>query len=151
MRIKKISLVCCLAGLAAFAFAASENKETATKEESIEKGRARQKAKIEKFLDGRLPIGFYIYLYNWKQNKNPEAHDLDDAIKEMARRGFNYLYVGGASDKPLFSHLLDLCEKYKIAVVPQLDFAYLSNPKANVKKLVERATPFIKKYKIIQL
>ena len=107
--------------------------------------------KMEQFLDNRLPIGFYIYVSNWKQYTGPKAHDLDDAIDEMARRGFTYLYAGGGiDDNPLWIHLLDLCEKRKIAVVPQLDFAYLGfvDPKTvNVNDLVARVVPFIKKYK----
>ena len=87
-------------------------------------------------------------LYNWRQYKDIGEHDLDNAVEEMARRDFNYLYVGGTSDTQLWRHLLDLCEKRHIAVVPQLDFAYLGgDPKANVKDLVARAVPFIKKYK----
>ena len=116
-------------------------------EGGIQSAEMRQKTKIEKFLDSRIPVGFYTYLYAWRENTDPTAHDLDDAIEEMSKRGFNYLYVGGTRDTPLWGKLLELCEKHHIAVVPQLDFAYLGDPKANVKALVARAVPFIKKYK----
>lgn len=102
---------------------------------------------MERFLNGQLPIGFYIYLYNWRQCKDANEHDLDNAIEDMAKRGFNYLYVGGASDTPLWAEVLALCEEHRIAVVPQLEFAYLQDPKANVDALVKQAVPFIKKYK----
>jgi hypothetical protein len=88
-----------------------------------------------------------IYTYNWKQSKDPRAHDLDLAVEQMARGGFNFLYVGGVADTDLWRRLLDLCAQYHIAVVPQLDFAYLSSPSQDVNQLVARAVPFIKKYK----
>ncbi|MFA6566695.1 MAG: hypothetical protein WCS96_00640, partial [Victivallales bacterium] len=141
-RLKFVGLLLSLVILANFVDA-----EPVTQKESVKSPGLRQETKMERFLNGKLPIGFYIYVYNWKQRTDAEAHDLDDAIEEMARRGFNYLYVGGTSDTPLWGHLLDLCEKHHIAVVPQMDFAYLWDPKANVKDLVARAVSFIKKYK----
>ncbi len=109
---------------------------------------AEHMTKVERFLEGQIPVGVYIYMYAWKQNSDPAAHDLDDAIAEMAKDGLNYLYVGGVSDTPAWSRLLELCEKYRIAVVPQLDFSYLSKRNmSEVDALVARAVPFIKKYK----
>lgn len=103
--------------------------------------------KMERLLGNRIPVGLYIYLYNWSQNTDPSAHDLDDTIDEIAKRGFNYLYVGGVHDTPVWNRLLTRCEERRIAVVPQLDFAYLWKPESNVKELAEKAIPFIKKYK----
>lgn len=103
--------------------------------------------KIDRFLAGRMPVGFYIYLYNWKQYTNSAATDLDQALAEMARRGFNYLYVGGASDTPVWQRLLEECLQYRIAVIPQLDFAYLGGPKDDIAAKTAQAVPFIKKYK----
>ena len=106
--------------------------------------------KTEQFLNSRLPVGFYIYLYNFQAWNDPDARDVDQAIEKMAAMGFNYLYVGGVSDTPLWGRILTLCEKLHIAVVPQLDFAYLGfvDPKTiKVEDLVFRAVPFIKKYK----
>jgi len=95
-----------------------------------------------------MPIGFYIYLYDWKQFKDPSQHDLDDALEEIVKRGFNYLYIGGlVADDALWQKILDFCVKHKVLVVPQLDFAYLSVPSQNVTNLVAKAVPFIRKYK----
>jgi len=98
-------------------------------------------------LGGQLPVGFYIYLYNWKQFKNPSEHDLDDALMEIARRGFNYLYVGGVTeDNALWQKLLESCVRHRIVVVPQLEFAYMQ-PQSDIPALVSKAAPFIRKYK----
>ncbi len=103
--------------------------------------------KVERSLGGQLPVGFYIYLYNWKQNQNPAEHDLDDALAEMARRGFNYLYVGGvAGDNAMWQKLLESCERLHIVVVPQLEFGYMQ-PQSDIAALVSRVVPFIRKYK----
>ncbi len=105
------------------------------------------RTKIDRSLGGQMPIGFYIYLYNWKQFKNPSEHDLDDALAEMARRGFNYLYVGGVTeDNALWQKLLESCVRLHIVVVPQLEFAYMQ-PQSDIPALVSRAVPFIRKYK----
>lgn len=105
-------------------------------------------SRIDRLLDGQMPIGFYIYLYDWKQARDTSQHDLDDALEDMARRGFNYLYVGGVGPKDAtWERVLEFCGKHKIAVVPQLDFAYLSSPTQNADPLVARAVPFIRKYK----
>ena len=50
--------------------------------------------KVDRFLGGELPAGFYTYLYRWKQWKDPEATDLDEALAEMSRRGSNVIYAG---------------------------------------------------------
>ena len=114
MRINGIGVVCCAAGIMAMVAGNQMSAETVAQKESVKAAEPRQEVKTERFLNGRLPIGFYIYLYNWRQWNDAEAHDLDDAVEEMARRGFNYLYVGGTSDTPLWSHLLELCEKRHI-------------------------------------
>jgi len=147
MRIKVISIVCCAIGITAMTAGNPLSAESVMKNENNKSVEPRQETKMERFLSGKLPIGFYIYTGDWRQSKDAEAHDLDNAIEEMAKRGFNYLYVGGTGDTPLWAKLLALCQKHHIAVVPQLDFAYLGSSKANVKKLVDRAVPFIKKYK----
>ena len=104
------------------------------------------RAKIDRMLDGQLPVGFYIYLYSWKQFKNPAEHDLDDALAEVSRRGFNYLYVGGVTgDTALWQKLLESCVRYHIGVVPQLEFAYMQ-PQSDIPALVSNAVPFIRKY-----
>ena len=104
------------------------------------------RAKIDRMLDGQLPVGFYIYLYSWKQFKNPAEHDLDDALAEVSRRGFNYLYVGGVTgDTALWQKLLESCVRYHIVVVPQLEFAYMQ-PQSDIPALVSNAVPFIRKY-----
>ena len=103
--------------------------------------------KIDRFLGGRMPIGFYIYLYNWKQNKDTSATDLDEALADMAGRGFNCLYVGGASDSPAWRRLLEQCVEHRIAVIPQLDFAYLRKADDDVAAKAAQAIPFIRKYK----
>jgi len=104
-------------------------------------------SRMARFLGDRPAVGFYIYLYNWKQAKDPNVRDLDEALAEMAKRGFTYLYVGGVSDGELWRRVLDLAADYRMAVVPQLDFAYLQSPSDNVAALVARAAPFIRKYK----
>lgn len=150
MRFNKIGLVVGMAFFISMSVCAQTNEGN-----SVMRGNKgnpsdqRKGIKMEQFLDGRLPIGFYFQTYGWKQQSDPSEHDMDDAITEIARLGFNYLYVRGAGDGSgnMWPRLLELCGKYHVAVIPQLDFAYLGDPKANVDTLVERAVPFIKKYK----
>jgi len=104
-------------------------------------------SRMARFLGDRPAVGFYIYLYDWKQAKDPNVHDLDDALAEMAKRGFNYLYVGAVADGEPWRRVLDFAAAHRMAVVPQLDFAYLQSPSDNVGALVARAVPFIRKYK----
>ena len=115
--------------------------------ERTENAARRQQEKMEQYLGGKLPVGFYSYLYNWKQNKDTSATDLDEALAEMARRGFNILYVGGVSDTPAWQRLLERCAEHRIAVIAQLDFAYLWTKDDNVAAKAAQAIPFIKKYK----
>lgn len=153
-----VCLLGCAAGILAIAAcgpttdqarAPTAKPETATAPMTTTPTTARKETKAERFLDGRLPIGFYVYLYQWHQASDPAAHDLEDAIEDIARRGFTYLYVGGATatETPAWTKLLALCEQHRIAVIPQLDFAYLASATADVPALVAKAVPFITKYK----
>jgi hypothetical protein len=122
-------------------------EQAASSRPAITLRKAVEGTKSDRFLADRMPIGFYIYLYNWKQNTDPAATDLDEALTEMAGRGFNLLYVGGVSDTPVWKRLLEQCIKHHIAVIPQLEFAYLRNPNDDVAALAAKAVQFIRKYK----
>ena len=55
MRIKGIVLVCCAAGIMAMLAGCQMSTETVVKSPEPQQG-----TKMERFLNGRLPVGFYI-------------------------------------------------------------------------------------------
>ncbi len=105
-------------------------------------------AKADRFLGNALRVGVYLYVYSWDQWKDATATDLHDAVNQIADMGFTYIYFGGVSNKQpeRWEALLDLCEKRKLAVIAQLDFAYLQLD-SNIESLARSAIPFIRKYK----
>jgi len=99
--------------------------------------------KANGFLEGEFRIGFYIYPH---QKRFVDHQDVYNAIQRMRELGFNYLYVAVGADDDLWQGILNICKKLRVAVIPQLDFAYLT-PTSDIERLVQRAVPFIKKYK----
>ena len=103
--------------------------------------------RFDNFLGDALPVGVYLYMYCYKQNKDPLAHDLTKHVNYLADLGFNFLYVGGVKDNRAWQDLLKLCERRRIAIIPQLDFAYLNaNSIDAANKCAAKAIPFIRKY-----
>ncbi len=107
---------------------------------------AKTRNKFDLFLNGKMPVGFYLYFQNWEQARNPGAGDLDAAVNRMADLGFNYIYAADFVDDEQWAGFLELCKKRGIAVIPQLGFAYFQKD-GDVADLVAAAVAFIKKYK----
>ncbi len=105
-------------------------------------------AKADRFLGNALRVGVYVYVYSWDQWKDATATDLHDAVNQIADMGFTSIYFGGVSDKnpERWEALLEVCAERKLAVVAQLDFAYLQLD-SDVEALARKAIPFIRKYK----
>lgn len=96
-------------------------------------------------------MGVYMYDYRIKSLAEEENVDyytyLERHLKTLKSHGVNSVYLGGVSQEH-FPKALTLYQKYGIAVIPQLDFAYFqSNWDDNAMEgAAVRAADFINKY-----
>ncbi len=104
-------------------------------------------AKADAWLDGEFRCGFYLYLWSWDQTKDPAAKDVEEQIERMAAMGFNYVYVAGAAESPIWHRVLEVCTRLRMAVVAQLGGGAYLTPDSNIDKQVGIAARFINAYK----
>ncbi len=104
-------------------------------------------AKADTFLRGDYRIGYYLYLWSWQQGKDPSIRDVEREMERIAEMGFNYIYVAGVADNQLWSDILALAERRRIALIAQLGAGAYLTKESNIDQQVAIAVPFIKKYK----